>query len=181
MSQFSGNVCGIKADGAIECFWRVSVSHGNWIKPYLENPPNNGVPFTSVSMENFGRACGLRENGTVACWGASIPHIPSNDSPWRSSPLLLNLSLDGVTLSPGFGREVTAYTASVANSVTATTVRPEVTNLFAAYVVTSDQDDTITDGQVDLAVGANVINVEVTSADGSATKVYTVTVTRAGP
>ena len=180
VSNMGGNVCGIKPDGNMECFWRVDVNRANWIKPRLENPPNNGVPFTSVSMERFSQACGLRENGTVACWGVTDLN-PSNDSPWRSSPLLLNLSLDGLSLTPGFGREVTAYIASVANSVTSTTVRPEVTNLFAAYVVTSDQDDTISDGQVDLAVGANVINVEVTSADATTTRTYTVTVTRAVP
>ena len=89
------------------------------------------------------------------------------------------LSLSGVTLSPVFVSGTTAYTASVANTVTETTVTATVV-AGAAYEVklngVVDQD-----GIVPLAVGdGNVISVVVTAQDGETTTTYTVTVTRAG-
>ena len=89
------------------------------------------------------------------------------------------LSLSGVTISPAFAPGTTAYTASVANSVTETTVTASA-DAGAAYEVqfngVVDQD-----GVVDLAVGSgNVIAVVVTAQDGETTQTYTVTVTRAG-
>ncbi len=90
------------------------------------------------------------------------------------------LSLSGVTLSPAFTSGTTAYTASVANSVTETTVTATLADAGAAYEVklngVSDQD-----GIVPLAVGdGNVIAVVVAAQDGETTTTYTVTVTRAG-
>ena len=89
------------------------------------------------------------------------------------------LSLSGVTLMPVFASGMTAYTASVANSVTETTVTATAV-AGAAYEVklngVVDQD-----GVVPLAVGSgNVIAVVVTAQDGETTQTYTVTVTRAG-
>ena len=89
------------------------------------------------------------------------------------------LSLSGVTLMPVFASGMTAYTASVANSVTETTVTATAV-AGAAYEVklngVVDQD-----GVVPLAVGSgNVIAVVVTAQDGKTTQTYTVTVTRAG-
>ena len=89
------------------------------------------------------------------------------------------LSLSGVTLTPAFGSGTTEYTASVADTVTETTVTAAAAR-GAGYEVklngVVDQD-----GIVPLAVGVgNVIAVEVTAEDGETTKTYTVTVTRAG-
>ena len=89
------------------------------------------------------------------------------------------LSLSGVTLSPAFASGVTAYTASVANSVTETTVTATAV-AGAAYEVklngVVDQD-----GVVPLAIGAsNVVAVVVTAQDGESSQTYSVTVTRAG-
>ena len=89
------------------------------------------------------------------------------------------LSLSGVTLTPVFASGTAAYTASVANSVTETTVRATAV-ADAAYEVklngVVDQD-----GVVPMAVGSgNVIAVFVTAQDGVTTQTYTVTVTRAG-
>ena len=89
------------------------------------------------------------------------------------------LSFSGVTLSPVFVSGTTAYTASVANSVTETTVTATAA-VGAGYEVklngVVDQD-----GVVPLAVGdGNVITVVVTAQDRETTQAYTVTVTRAG-
>ena len=90
------------------------------------------------------------------------------------------LSLSGMTLSPAFASGTVEYTASVANSVTETTVMASASDANASVEVkvngVADQD-----GVVSLAVGAgNVIVVVVTAGDGETTQTYTVTVTRAG-
>ena len=90
------------------------------------------------------------------------------------------LALSGVTLSPAFASATTAYTANGANGVGQTTVSPTVNDGGANYVIKLG-GVTDADGTVDLAVGSNVITVEVTAEDGTTTKTYTVTVTRAAP
>ena len=59
-----------------------------------------------------------------------------------------------------------------------TTVTPTVNNGGATYAVKLD-GVADSDGTVSLAVGSNVITVEVTAEDGRTVKTYTITVTRA--
>ena len=86
------------------------------------------------------------------------------------------LTLSGVYFGT-FEPAVTSYTARVANSVAETTVSPTVNHSGASYVIklggTTDPDGTLS-----LAVGSNVITVEVTAEDGQATRTYTIAVTR---
>ncbi len=88
------------------------------------------------------------------------------------------LSLSGVTLVPVFATGTTVYTASVANAVTETTVSATAEGGATYAVKLNSVVDA--DGVVPLAVGSNVIAVEVTAQDGVTTGTYTVTVTRAG-
>ena len=89
------------------------------------------------------------------------------------------LSLSGVTLMPAFASGTTAYTASVANTVTETTVTATAAAGSAYEIQLNGVVDQ--DGIVPLAVGdGNVIAVVVTAQDGETTTTYTVTVTRAG-
>ena len=85
---------------------------------------------------------------------------------------LAGLSLSGIDIET-FSGTVTAYTASVANSVTATTVTATANRSGA--IVSIDPG-----AEVTLAEGANRITLTVTAEDGTTTKTYTVTVTRAG-
>ena len=112
-------------------------------------------------------------NFTVSVPGEEqeTPDPPSADA------TLSNLSLSGVDIGT-FDPATTAYTASVANEVTETTVTPAVNDDGATYEVKLD-GVTDADGTVSLAVGSNVITVEVAAEDGQTTKTYTVTVTRA--
>ena len=87
------------------------------------------------------------------------------------------LSLSGLSLGT-FASSTTSYTAQVANSVSQTTVTPTVNDSGASYVIKLG-GVTDADGDISLAVGSNVITVEVTAEDDSTTKTYTVTVTRA--
>ena len=90
------------------------------------------------------------------------------------------LSLSGVTLTPAFVSVTTAYTASVANSVTETTVTATARDENASVEVTpEDADDQTLGDQVALAVGETTISVEVTAQDGVTTQTYLVTVTQA--
>ena len=66
----------------------------------------------------------------------------------------------------------------MANSVSQTTVTPTVNHAGASYVIKLGSV-TNADGVIELAVGSNVITVEVTAEDGDASRVYSVEVTRA--
>ena len=81
------------------------------------------------------------------------------------------LSLAGIDIGT-FSGSVTAYTASVANAVTAATVTATAAHSAATVAIEPDP-------QVALAEGTNEISVTVTAEDGTTTKTYTVTVTRA--
>ena len=97
--------------------------------------------------------------------------------PGRSTDAALSsLTLSGVTLE--FDPATTTYAAEVGNDLAETTVAPTVNDDGATYAVRLDgaADD---DGTVPLAVGGNVITIEVTAEDRETTRTYTVTVTRA--
>ena len=83
---------------------------------------------------------------------------------------LAGLSLSGIDLGV-FSSTVTAYTASVAHSVTATTVTATATHSGATVSIRPGPE-------VALAEGANEITVTVTAENGTTTQTYTVTVTR---
>ena len=72
---------------------------------------------------------------------------------------------------------VTEYALNVANSVTSLTVTPRP--LHPSATVTVDGSSAAT--PVALEYGDNVVSVVVTAVDGTTTKTYTLTVTRALP
>ena len=96
-------------------------------------------------------------------------------------PLSTDATLSGLTLSGvdfgTFSSDTTSYTASVAYSVSQTTVTPTVNDSEASYVIKLDGEED-TDGTISLAVGVNVVTIEVTAEDDTTTKTYTVTVTK---
>ena len=90
---------------------------------------------------------------------------------------LKGLALSGVDLGT-FDPATTGYTAEVADDLDETTVTPTTNDDGATYEIKLD-GVADADGTVPLAVGANVITVEVTAEDENASETYTVTVTRA--
>ena len=102
----------------------------------------------------------------------------------RATPPSTDATLSALTLSGinfgTFASGTTSYTAQVAYSVSETTVTPTVNDSGASHVIKLG-GVTDLDGVIDLAVGSNVITVEVTAEDGNTTRTYTVTVTRAEP
>ena len=102
----------------------------------------------------------------------------------RAAALSGNADLGGLTissgtLSPQFSSSVTAYTASVDNSVTQVTVTPTASDSSAAIAV---NDNIVPSGTghivTGLNVGTNTVTVIVTAQD-STTKTYIITLTRA--
>ena len=92
------------------------------------------------------------------------------------------LALSGVMLTPVFAPATADYTATVANSVTQTTVTATKNDSNATMAITGDTDtSTPNTATVNLSVGDNTITVTVIAEDGSTTKIYTVVVTRNTP
>ena len=89
------------------------------------------------------------------------------------------LTLSGINFG-AFSSDTDSYTASVAYSVSQTTVTPTVNDSGATYVIKLG-GVTDADGVVSLSVGSNVITVEVTAEDDDTTQTYTIAVTRASP
>ncbi len=98
--------------------------------------------------------------------------------PISKDATLSSLALSSIHLT--FSPATTQYTADVPAATTQTTVTPTANHDSASYVIKLGGvvDD---DGTISLAVGADVISVEVTAEDGVTTETYTVTVTRATP
>jgi hypothetical protein len=84
---------------------------------------------------------------------------------------LATLSVTGQTLTPAFGKDVTAYTLDVANEVATITIVATVEDAGKATVAGA--------GEKTLTVGANAYDVVVTAENGTTKKTYKVTVTRA--
>ena len=92
-------------------------------------------------------------------------------APLSEDATLRTLSLSGVDIG-AFSADSTAYAASVAHEVASTTVTATASHSAAKVTIEPGSE-------VNLAVGENAIAVTVTAEDGSTTRTYTVTVTRA--
>ena len=93
---------------------------------------------------------------------------------------LSGLSLSGVDFGT-FDSDTTAYSASVADTVSVTTITATPTDSAAAVTVyPADDDDSVVDGQqINLDSGANLISVTVESSDGTQSRTYQMAVNRA--
>ena len=106
-------------------------------------------------------------------WGYGFARLPPPPDATLSALTLSDIDFGTLT------SDTTSYFASVANSVTQTTITPTLNDSEASYVIkiggVTDEDGTVT-----LAEGINVITVEVTADDDETKKSYTVTVSRIG-
>ncbi len=93
---------------------------------------------------------------------------------------LANLALSNGTLTPAFATSTISYSASVANAISSITVTPIAADATATITVNGTAVASgAASGALTLNVGANAISTVVTAQDGSTTKTYTLTVTRA--
>ena len=115
---------------------------------------------------------------TTRTYAITVTRQDTPPPPQRSSDASLSaLILSGVDFGT-FASGTTSYTAQVVNNVSQTTVTPTVNHSGAIYVIELGGVEDA-DGTISLAVGSNVITIEVTAEDGETTQTYTVTVARA--
>jgi gliding motility-associated-like protein len=92
------------------------------------------------------------------------------------------LTLSRGSLSPTFASGTIGYTASVANNVSSLTVTPIQDEANATITVNGTAVSSgSASGSITLNPGSNTLTTVVTAQDGTTTKTYTVTVTRATP
>ena len=162
--------CGVRLDGTVDCVGNRGAASAN-------APGEDDIGYLSIAGDGV---CGVRRDNSLRCWNRSLSNFPTHHSPWRHNAQLHGIEMDGVSLSPDFQRSIVDYVATVENEVESVAVKPKLTNRFPYVVIYSDTGGAAgDDGVVALAEGANVINVHVISASRTATKTYTVTVTRA--
>ena len=113
--------------------------------------------------------------------GLATVTVDANDTPLSSDATLSSLALSGVDIG-AFSSGTTVYSANVEYDVSSTTVTAEPNDDGAGVVIADAAGSTLgTSRAVSLSVGGNEITVTVTAEDGSATKIYTATLTRAEP
>ena len=138
----------------------------------------DGVITLSVGVNAITVEVTAEDGDTNLTYTVTVTRVEQSQRfPQPSSDATLSaLTLGNVDFGT-FDSAKTSYTAEVENSVTQTMVRPVLSNSRASYV-TKVGGVIDADGVVPLSEGSNIITVEVTSQDGSATRIYTVTVTR---
>lgn len=93
---------------------------------------------------------------------------------------LLALGLSAGTLSPVFSAIETSYHVSVPNGVSSITITPAAEQADATIRVNGSLVNSgIASGILALNVGSNIIRTVVTAQDGTTSKTYTITITRA--
>ena len=113
--------------------------------------------------------------------GLATVTVDANDTPLSSDATLSSLALSGVDIG-AFSSGTTVYSANVEYDVSSTTVTAEPNDDGAGVEIADADRSTLgTSRAVSLSVGGNEITVTVTAEDGIATKIYTVTLTRAEP
>ena len=141
----------------------------SWLAEYtIQNGDSAGpIEFTLDLLDIAGNS-GMQVTNTSD--GSSVTALSNN-------AMLTNLTLSNGILEPKFAPNETSYTVNVGYDVTAIDITPSVADATATVKV---NDTTITNGaavSIPLAIGPNVITVEVTAQDYT-TKTYTITITR---
>jgi|GEM_PF-1510700 len=108
--------------------------------------------------------------------------LPGSFVPLGNNADLGLLTISTGTLSPGFSGSITVYNITVGSEVTSISVTPTVAESVATVKVNGTS---LTSGNssapLNLNVGTNPIQIEVTAQNGSDQKTYVVSVFRPGP
>lgn len=116
------------------------------------------------------------QNGTTKSYTTTV----TREAASSTDANLSGLAYSSGALTPAFASGTIAYTHSVPNSVSSITVMPTVSQANATVTVNGAAVASgVASGNINLNVGANTITTVVTAQDGSTTKTYTTTVTRA--
>ncbi|KAB2902819.1 MAG: DUF4347 domain-containing protein [Burkholderiaceae bacterium] len=140
-----------------------------------------GSFFNNVNEIRITAAAGASGVCGDVLMGEGIANIVFDD-PVNTDATLYALSTSAGTLVPSFAAGTTSYTIAVPNTTAALTVTPTTTNGAATVAVNGTPVSSgQASGSIPLNVGSNSIPLAVKSSDGTTTKTYTVTVTRAAP
>ena len=140
---------------------------------YDNDPGTDGLQIDMLSARaHVGWTVRARNGIDFSYYQIGVYH----DHPPATVARLRGLTLSGVPLTGPFDSRTYAYTADT--DATTTTVTPELSDPDATFVVKLN-DVTDLDGTVSLAMGANLITVEVTAEDRATMLTYRVTVTLA--
>ena len=140
---------------------------------------NTAIQWATAPSWNVGDVVTVAyEGGATQSTDASLSGLYADSAESASG------TYSDLTLTPAFATGTTAYTASVANSITHVKLEPSTTHSGASIKVgkgtaLSAVSSGTASAAIALAEGANAIKVEVTAEDGTTKRVYTVTVTRA--
>jgi hypothetical protein len=148
---------------------------GNTDAPVLgATSPVFTTPPLATNTRYWARASSI--SGTADSTATVITILPSTNAN------LIGLYTSEGAVSPSFNFGVTAYSLAVPNEASAIQLTPivEVTQSTVKINGVPVPLDSASD-PVALAVGNNVVNIDVTAGNGSATKRYTLTVTRSQP
>jgi len=129
--------------------------------------PNTSYTFTVTARNSVGSSIASASSN-------SITTAASSDA------TLSALTVSSGSLSPSFASSTSAYSVAVAGSVSSITVTATVNQAGASLKVNGTSVTSgSASGAISLSVGSNTIHVVVSAQDGTTTKSYTVTVTRA--
>lgn len=187
-NNLHGNVKGVQIEqaGATGNSITGNVISGNTYGVFLASSAGAGNGASQNAITGSTTAAVNNESATTFnaagnWWGSvSGPGTIANvtTTPWCTSAScvflsnnadLTSLSLSEGTLNPAFSSGTQDYTASVGHSTTSVTVNAGAT----------PGANKVINGGGSLVVGNNTVTIAVTSADGSASKTYTIIVNRA--
>ena len=145
----------------------------------------NNVCLDQVSSSSQVTNCGFSKALRISINGfegsPSLPLLSLSSDAALSAFELEDHSGTGIALTPAFDPTTNVYTATVAyvvDSVTLSTTKNHAGATVA--VLTESGTSTPDEATVDVAVGDNLIKAIVSSEDGTVSRIYMVTVTRAG-
>ena len=146
----------------------------------------NNVCLDQISSSSQVTNCGFSKALRISINGfegspSLLPLLSLSSDAALSAFELEDHSGTGIALTPAFDPTTNVYTATVAyvvDSVTLSTTKNHAGATVA--VLTESGTSTPDEATVDVAVGDNLIKAKVSSEDGTVSRIYMVTVTRAG-
>ncbi|MDR2814273.1 MAG: cadherin-like beta sandwich domain-containing protein, partial [Prevotellaceae bacterium] len=127
-----------------------------------------GSKTLSVGTNTFDVTVTAQNCTTTKTYTVTVTRAAASAS---SDATLKVLSVSTGTLSPAFNANTTGYTVNVANSVSSITISATANHASATVSGAGSNKN--------LSVGENVFDVTVIAQDGTTTKTYTLTITRA--
>ena len=136
------------------------------------------IPWTvQVSAQDETTPGRIHAPATIKTYSVTVTRASGASSDADLSDLVLSAGAISPTFDPG----TTSYTLNVPFTTTSTDVTPTASDVGATITVNGNTVASGgTFGPIALAVGPNVITTEVTAADTTTMKTYTVTVNRGG-